>query len=59
MNWEDYLFKIANLLFNFIFWVILDKNRFWTSWFIFVAIITIFFLFLIKREIDDKKGDRS
>ena len=59
MNWEDYLFKIANLLFNFIFWVILYKDRFWTSWFIFVGIITIFFLFLIKKEIDDKKGDRS
>lgn len=59
MNWEDLLFSLFNYVFNFIFWIILDKTRFWTAWSIFSLIITIFFIFLIKREIDDKKSGRS
>jgi len=56
---EDISFNIVNYIFNFIFWIILDRNRFWTAWSIFAAIITIFSLFLIKSEIDDKKSGRS
>lgn len=59
MNWDDLLFGLTNLIFNFIFWIILDKERFWTAWTIYCIIITIFSLFLIKSKIDDKKGDRS
>jgi hypothetical protein len=59
MSFDDIVFKTINLIFNFIFWIILDRERFWTAWFIFAAIVTIFSLFLIKSEIDDKKSNRS
>jgi hypothetical protein len=44
-------------MFNFVFWIILDKERFWTFWFIYCSIITIFSLFIIKKEINDKKSN--
>ena len=59
MSFDDIVFKTINLIFNFIFWIILDRERFWTAWFIFATIVTIFSLFLIKSEIDDKKSNRS
>ena len=54
MNWDDLLFRLVNSIFNFIFWIILDKERFWTFWVIYCIIITIFCLFIIKKEINDK-----
>ena len=54
MNWDDLLFRLVNSIFNFIFWIILDKERFWTFWVIYCIIITIFSLFIIKKEINDK-----
>ena len=56
MNWDDLLFGLVNSIFNFIFWIILDKERFWTFWFIYCIIITIFSLFIIKKEINDKRS---
>lgn len=54
---EDFLFKIFNPIFTLIFWIILDKKRFYISWTIFF-IIFLLFLIISFIKFDDKKGSR-
>jgi hypothetical protein len=54
---EDFLFKILNPIFVFIFWIILDRERFWTAWTIFL-IVNIIFLIIYFFNFNDKKGNR-
>ena len=55
---EDILFKILNPIFLFIFWIILDKKRFWIAWSIFF-LINLLFLIISFINSDDKKDNRS
>jgi len=55
---EDFLFKIFNPIFSFIFWIILDRKRFWIFWSMFFAINLIFLIISFIKP-DDKKGSRS
>ena len=54
---EDFLFKIFNPIFALIFWIILDKKRFWMAWSIFFT-INLLFLIISFVKFDDKKGSR-
>jgi len=54
---EDLLFKILNPIFGTIFWIIIDRERFWTAWTIFV-IINLLFLIIYYFNFDDKKSNR-
>lgn len=55
---EDFLFKILNPIFLFIFWIILNKKRFYTIWSIFF-LISLLFLIISFINFDDKKDNRS
>jgi hypothetical protein len=54
---EDFLFKILNPIFIFIFWIIFDKERFLIAWSIFF-IINLLFLIIYFLKFNDKESDR-
>jgi len=54
---EDFLFEILNPVFNFIFWIIFDKERFLTAWSIFFTFNALF-LIIYFLKFNDKESDR-
>jgi hypothetical protein len=52
---EDIIFNVTNYIFNFIFWIILDRERFWTAWWAFL-IINLLFAGAFFRIKNDNEG---
>ena len=55
---EDFLFNIFNPVLATIFWIIIDKKRFFTAWRIFI-VINLLFLIISFFKFNDKESDRS